>query len=135
MRHLLGFTLLEMLVVMAIVGLLAGFVAPGFAKLSERTSHSVARNGVLAGLDGLAYRVYLDGRPLELNAQTAALPLQDGMPALALPEGWSIDVTTAPVYNASGVCSGGEIGLIDPDGLREQLKLAPPACHLAGQDA
>lgn len=130
-----GFTLLELLVVLVIIGLLAGYVAPSFSRLADRTSHSVSRNAVLAEFDGLAYRVYLDGRPFKLTAETAAQPLQDGRPALALPEGWKIELSAPVEFSPSGVCAGGEAWLSDPDGARERLTLVPPACHLADSNA
>jgi prepilin-type N-terminal cleavage/methylation domain-containing protein len=129
-----GFTLLELLVVMAVIALLTGFVAPSFTRLAERTSHSVDRSGILAHLDELAYRVYQGGRPYKLSSDTLGSVLADGRPALSLPDGWRLDLATPLSFNESGVCSGGDAWLYDPDGVREKLVFVAPACRLAGHD-
>jgi hypothetical protein len=119
---------------MAVIALLAGFVAPSFGRLAERTTHSVDRNGILSHLDELAYRVYQGGRALVLDNDAISKPLADGLPAMQMPDGWRLDMVSPLRFNESGVCTGGEAWLYDPDGTKEKLVFVAPACRLAGTD-
>lgn len=126
-----GFTLVELLVVMAIIGLLTALVAPNLRSLVDSMERSTRRGGVLADLSGLSYRAYVLGQSFELRNGHLGEVLRDGNPVLPLPEGWQAEVEAPIRFNYSGWCSGGRLKLVSPDRRVERVELLPPACELA----
>lgn len=122
-----GFTLLEILVVMLIVGLLAGVVTPRLYHVAQRMEIAAQRTKILTEIASLGYRAYAYGQAIELPV---VLPRQD-IPAtfpLELPPGWSIVIAQPIRYSFNGICSGGMLTLINPDKQREDLQLRAPQC-------
>jgi prepilin-type N-terminal cleavage/methylation domain-containing protein len=123
-----GFTLLEMLVVIAIMAFVAGVVLPGLDRLYQRTEHGLARSGLVSQLSGLGYRAYVLGQNVELDDKQLNTPLSDGEPLLVMPEGWKIEIKQPIHFAFNGLCGGGDVTLVDPDGVKELYQLAPPRC-------
>lgn len=130
-----GFTLIELLVVLAIIGLMAGLVVPSFSSLADRTLASVQRQEAIAELSGLSYRTYRLGSVFELSATSPDDHLPDGTPAVLLPTGWHIDLKSPIVISDTGICNGGELWLIAPDGVREHLQMQAPTCKVVSDAA
>jgi prepilin-type N-terminal cleavage/methylation domain-containing protein len=123
-----GFTLLEMLVVLAVTSLVAGYVVPSLGKLYARTEYALARDGVYARIAGLGYRAYVLGQSFDLDAGKVTQPLTDDEPMLELPAGWRIE-TPKPIHFAfTGECTGGYLSVIDPDGMKTPVRLSAPLC-------
>ncbi len=103
-----GFTLLELVVVMALMALAAGLVAPaalrGLAAAQERGIAS----DMSAVLASLPVRAFQRGEALTVEA-TSLRQLVPG-----LPEDWGLVVAEPLRYNASGVGSGGRVRLLPP---------------------
>jgi prepilin-type N-terminal cleavage/methylation domain-containing protein len=78
MRTARGFTLIELLVVMAILGLLVGLVGPIAVERIEVARAQQEWLTVERTLHGLAFRAYIEGRPVELNGDGARLSWQNG---------------------------------------------------------
>lgn len=125
-----GFTLLELLVVMAVVGLLAAVVAPNLQRLVGSFDHATRRDGLIADVAALSYRAYAIGQSFELANGAYAELLSDGNPVLAVPQGWRVEVGAPIRFGFNGRCSGGQVTLVAPDGAREVLSLAAPDCAL-----
>lgn len=103
-----GFTLLEVLVVLALIGLLAGLTAPRLGRMHDSIRVSLERDDVLRRLDGLGYAVYRQGRPATLRAYPfPGDQAETDRPPLALPPGWTLHAPEPIAFYANGACGGG----------------------------
>ena len=71
--HRLGFTLVELLIVLTIVGLTASLVAPLGAKQFEKARAQEEWLTLRRTVDGLAFRAFALGRETELHAKGSLL--------------------------------------------------------------
>ncbi len=129
-----GFTLIEILVVLILVGLMMGVVVPNLEATLRSARFSSQRRTILSELDGLSYRAYITGRPIVLGSPTAGDATPPASPPRyrpPLPAGWRLDIPKPITFAFNGLCSGGRIALIQPDGARETLTLKPPRCGVA----
>jgi general secretion pathway protein H len=117
-KHQRGYTLLELLVVMALVGLLTGLAWPAVgqwvAAARERGTASDAR----AALAALPVRTFIAGRAQIYDADQLAK-------ALALPQDVHARAAAPLTYSALGVASGGEVVLVFPGGRELRWLVAP----------
>jgi len=122
-----GFTLLEILVVMVLVGLLAATVTPSLFKTVERRQVAADRQQLIASIERLGYRSYLDGQARQLlstnKGNVADYPIE-------MPVDWRLELDAPIDYAENGICGGGRITLIEPDGSSERYLLTPPTCKL-----
>jgi general secretion pathway protein G len=107
-RRLRGFTLLELLVVLALMALVTGMVTPaligGIAAARER---GVASD-VHALLEGLPVRAFQQAAGLELDTPALRRMVPD------LPEDWQLEAVPTLRYGPAGVASGGTVRLLAP---------------------
>ena len=137
----LGFTLLEILVVLALVGLLTAFSLPQFSVIRDRLEFTLNRESFERDLGSLSYLAFKQGQVLVLAGQyprrpndittttdtsgppdgepvflepgqlSAARPILASPASLNLPEAWHVTVDSPIYYQVSGFCSGGAVKL------------------------
>lgn len=115
MRKLKGFTLIEMLLVMLIVGLLTSLTAPRIGANLNSYEESSQRREIEDQIRQLPRRVRYLGKGLELPKDLVVSDLGDGGPALKLPAGWSIDFPVALQISPRGACSSSSLRLLRDD--------------------
>ena len=103
-----GFTLLELLVVLALVALVTGMVTPALIRgLSAARERGVAVD-LRVLLEGLPVRAFQSNAGLELDAPGLRRLVAE------LPDSWQLEVAPALRYGATGVASGGTVRLLAP---------------------
>lgn len=109
-----GFTLLEALVVLAVVGLIAGLAYPSLEKARHALAVRAAQAQVRAGVEAARAAALRLDRPTRLAVQAGgtALVLDDGR-AFAMGEPWLTVATTPPaiLFFPDGTATGGRIEL------------------------
>ena len=119
-----------MLVVLTIVGLLAGVALPQLQRMATSVELGNQRKSLESAIDGLGYQAYATGKPITLSDAAAAPGSPPQEPPLKIPPGWRLEVPQPVRYAVNGVCGGGKIVIVDPAGGRESLLLKPPKCRL-----
>lgn len=117
LRRADGFTLLEMLVVMAIIALGTGLVVPRISGWIERAEARSWRNELLGLLREQPFKAYAVGQEQVLDAEKLrkALPL--------LPAEVQLRMVKPLRYFADGTTSGGELLLLIPREAAESWKI------------
>lgn len=123
-----AFTLLEMLVVLLILGLIAGLAMPRLVTLYDRLAFALERDDVLAYVNDQGWQAYRAGQDLVLS-EIASDTLVPSDEHASLPPGWQLSAEPAIRYSALGVCSGGLLTLRKGD-YSEQHELSAPRCQI-----
>ncbi|TGD74107.1 type II secretion system protein [Mangrovimicrobium sediminis] len=121
-----GFTLVELVIAMAIAGLLIAVTVPGSRKLYQSMQYNQSVRGVL-GLLHEARRKALDsGKPQDVELDTEALQITLNDKTRQLPEGFQLSVSTASEMNRQnlgvirfypeGSSTGGDLEIVSPTG-------------------
>ncbi|KQV47063.1 hypothetical protein ASC95_26525 [Pelomonas sp. Root1217] len=104
MRRVAGFTLLELLVVLLLLGLAAGMVAPNASRWLDAAQERGWRADLKAYLETLPLRAFRSGEVLSIDAAQ----LRKAVPE---PVGIQLRVDKPLRYGASGMAVGGAIEL------------------------
>ena len=138
-----GFTLVEVMVVLALLALLAGLAAPNLVGLYEGFERAAERGRILDQVSGLGERAMLEGAGLVLFGSD---PGADGevpgrfshyrrmRPEVA--DGWWVAVAPPLVVHANGVCLGAVVELGEEDSQAaggEIVELNAPHCRVEGR--
>lgn len=97
-----GFTLLELLLVMALAALLTGLVAPRMWQWVEGARLRAGVDAARASLEALPRQAFGEARRVSVGA---------GGASLRLPEGWRLELSAPLVYEANGMTTGGRVRL------------------------
>jgi prepilin-type N-terminal cleavage/methylation domain-containing protein len=122
-----GFTLIELLVVLFLVGLLTAVVLPSMERMARSSQLKTERDAIAGRLGELGYEAYLSGKSIVLSGSLSAVRATY---PIDLPEGWELRVARPVVFSFNGICGGGEVTLMAPDGSLEKFDLVPPSCEL-----
>ncbi|KAF0812337.1 hypothetical protein IGB42_03327 [Andreprevotia sp. IGB-42] len=134
MRIAAGFTLLELLVVLALLGLLMGLVAPNFVGQLERSGRRFALDQFQAQLSQLPRWARLSGEVMVLEKLDAP-KLNQGEEILSLPAGWHAAFTPPLRISPSQICSSSSIAVTDDHAqLAASYKITAPACTPVDED-
>ena len=133
-RKSTGFTLLELLVVLVLLGFLTALVGPNLQRLFASVSVTTERQHILdqfeaLGRDALAHgRAYVvfDEAP-DADSATAWVDFEPRV--IDLPEAWRFRLDRPLVVRANGFCRGGELTLIHQGVPVVRATLAPPYCR------
>lgn len=133
MRVERGFTLLELLVVFAMIGLLTTLVPLAFDRLRESTQYRDTVRGVLSDMRQARYRALAEGRTVRFNLDLGKRSYGvEGSPVRSVPEPLQLRATVADiqmtgVQNAgilflpTGGATGGTIEIARPSGAGVRL--------------
>ena len=123
-----GFTLIEIVVAIAIVGLALSFVLPRLSGLLDRLGSSMRQQRFEAQLAALGSEARRTGHTvLLLSSEPQQKP--GTKPAIELPSDWSLVVEPPITFGYNGVCTGGTVHLSFPGGERH-YRLAAPYCRI-----
>lgn len=135
-----GFTLLEILLVVAFVGLMAGIAGPRLSTLYDRLMFAYRETDVLRQINDIGVAALTRGTDLRLATQPppppgSRPPGQQKPPVLrpaetvhlGLPAGWQVIAEPPIEYRLDGFCKGGKIAIV-ADGRRSDWRLDAPHC-------
>ena len=132
-----GFTLLELLVVLAVVGLATALAMPNLQRLYAAATRASEQDYVLDQIAGLGREAMLNGRAYVVfgNAPPpdpagAARYAEYETYVMDVPEGWRLALDRPLVVLANGVCLGGALTLSHAQSTAVRLELAPPYCRV-----
>jgi prepilin-type N-terminal cleavage/methylation domain-containing protein len=131
-RHLHGFSLIEIMVALAILALAVSVVVPGAVDMVERferlTERRLAEDAVndckLAAVTSQKVIVFVQNEALDTG------PGEVGACGV-LPTGWRAQTDDEFIFSPAAVCSGTSIALIDPSGTRFRYRLDASTCRLS----
>ena len=105
-----GYTLLELLIVLALMGLMTGIALPRMATLYESFKCAAERDEALRNIAGLGYQAYRQGRAFDLADFPPPTEDQKNIP-LRLPADWHLSAAEPIHYRSNGICDGGKLRL------------------------
>ena len=133
-----GFSLLELLVVLALVSLIAALALPNLMGLYDSATRATERDQILDQLAGLGREAMLKGHGYAVYGTTAGPPPSEAPDfavqpyPLIVPEGWQVELDRPLWVRPNGVCLGATVTLSHPDAAPVEVALAPPYCRVDG---
>ena len=118
-----GFTLLEMIVVLAILGLATALVAPAMLRGIDSWRRQAAMDMLVDNLRALPGEARAKGRPIVIDEAT----LRSSTPPLRVEGDWELRVPAPWQVGANGVCEGGDVVIANARGERT-IRAAAPFC-------
>lgn len=128
-RAAAGFSLLELLVVLALVSIMVALVAPRLAGTVQAIATSGERAEVTRQIQGLPLLARAAGHPIRVAAESP-LVVAD----LELPAGWTVSTVSPLFVAANGVCRPATLR-VDGGGVVEEWSVAAPDCTVDADGA
>lgn len=137
-RRANGFSLLELLVVLALVSLIGALALPNLIGLYDSATRATERDQILDQFAGIGREAMLKGHGYAVYG--TAPGLQPGAARgvgvqtypLIVPEGWQVELDRPLRVRPNGVCLGARVTLSHPDAPPVEVALAPPYCRVDG---
>ena len=137
-RGVRGFTLIELVVVLALVGLVTLLAAPNLQRLYESVTRKAEQGRILNQLAGLGWEAMLRGRAYAVygtgdeSAGSDASGAETGFEtyALEVPDGWELILDRPLLVRANGVCLGASLTLVHQGQATAQVRLEAPYCRV-----
>lgn len=131
----LGFSLLELMVVLVLLGGITSLALPNLTRLYESISLKLERDGIIDELQGLG--------ALALASQKALILPMDSLSdqphlgesgifvehSLNLPANWHIELDRDLIIRANGVCLGAEVFMFHRGEEYARVELNAPYCN------
>lgn len=111
-----GFSLIELMVVLALMGIMSGIAAPNFWKLFTKTLEQQDLNKFTDQLEKLRLEAWKTGRGIQL-------PKEGGKKWPPLPTGWQTEKLPTLRFLATGITNGGQILLSSAANNRWQIDI------------
>jgi prepilin-type N-terminal cleavage/methylation domain-containing protein len=126
-----GFTLIEVLIALAIIALVAAVAVPGLARRLDAAFGDADLQQAVASARLLPARVATLGIDLTLDTAAMSRPLPDGGPPLDIPRGWEVTVEKPARLSRSGTCEAGSLVVREPaEGRRWRFGVARLTCEI-----
>lgn len=119
-----GFTLLELMVVLVLMGLLAGVVLPRMSKTYDRTQAAFELEDIRLSLARIPMQAFTANVRYELTKLPS--DINQSIP-VNLPDGWTVQAASPIVYQSNGICLGGNVVAAYGD-TEYEFALLPPNC-------
>jgi prepilin-type N-terminal cleavage/methylation domain-containing protein len=114
-----GFTLLEMLVVLALVAMVAAVAVPQAARWLEAAEERGWRDDLKARIERLPVRAFHSGEPLDIDERA----LVQGLPGRS--GGLTLKLSGPLRYTAAGIASGATVDLMRGGELAYRWRVEP----------
>jgi prepilin-type N-terminal cleavage/methylation domain-containing protein len=124
-----GFTLIELVVALAVVGLTLAFVLPRLTGWVDRLGRSSAQQRFEDSVAGLGSQARRGGRTVYLRSSSPDAATAADEASIDLPRGWSVEVEPPIAFHYDGLCTGGVVRLLTPAG-EQRYQLVAPYCRL-----
>lgn len=119
-----GFSLLEMLVVLAVVSIMVALVAPRLAGTVRAIASSGERAEVVRQIERLPLLARSKGHPI-LAGEDEPLVAED----LQFPDGWKVSAASPLRVAANGICHPAQLR-VEGAGVVEEWSMAAPDCNV-----
>ena len=138
-RRIGGFTLLELIVVLALVGLVTVLAVPNLERLYEGFTRKAEQGRILNRIAGLGREAMLRGRAFAVygtgeesdevwnGRRIAGYEPYD----LEVPDGWAVSIDRPLLVRANGVCLGARVTLVHEGISAARVDLQAPFCRVA----
>lgn len=143
MHHVRGFTLLELMVVMVLLGLIVSMTLPAMQRWHETLLARSEASAVVEALQAAAFDAGVQKRDLHLDEQSFSNSGQKAIAAkknddatsvdrvrLDLPPGWQVGRSVAAVFGANGLCRPGLIAVKSARGTPLLFTIKGPICRI-----